>query len=140
MRSTKQYLFTYGTLQPGKAPAEIAPAVRRLRRVGRGFVHGRLYDLGEYPGAVLAKTGPTIAGVIFELPEDPDVLHRIDEYEGYDPAHPEASLFVRKEWPVTFQGNNKKGKCWIYVYNRHPGSAPNIASGDYSKMRNHRSR
>ena len=94
-------------------------------------MHGRLYDLGEYPGAVLSKTGPVIGGLIFELPADPDVLNRIDEYEGFNPAHPEASLFVRKEWPVTFESTKKKGKCWIYVYNRDPGQTPLIPGGDY---------
>ena len=46
-------LFAYGTLRPGHAPDEIAPAVEKLRRVGEGFVTGVLYDLGNYPGAVL---------------------------------------------------------------------------------------
>lgn len=140
MNSTRKYLFTYGTLSPGKAPAEIAPAVRRLRRVGRGFVHGHLYDLGEYPGAVLRKTGPVILGQIFELPDDPDVLNKLDEYEGFDPSHPQGSLFVRKRWPVTFEGEKRKVTCWVYIYNRHPGTAPSIGSGDFSKARNHRAR
>src|SRR5207302_11515365 len=91
--------------------------VKLLRRVGRGSVRGRLYDLGDYPGAVLSRTGPVIAGQVFELPEDPDVLRRLDEYEGFDPSHPEASLFVRMKWPVTLR-NGKKMSCWVYAYNR----------------------
>jgi len=47
------YLFTYGTLKHGHAPDEIASAVTKLRPVGKGFVPGVLYDLGDYPGAVL---------------------------------------------------------------------------------------
>lgn len=140
MNNAKKYLFTYGTLLPRKAPAEIAPAVRRLRRVGRGFVHGHLYDLGEYPGAVLRKTGPLILGQVFELPDDPDVLSKLDEYEGFDPAHPQGSLFVRKKWPVTFEGKKRKVTCWVYIYNRHPGTAPSIVGGDFSRARNHRIR
>jgi len=140
MNSTRKYLFTYGTLLPGKAPPEIAATVRRLRRSGRGFVHGHLYDLGEYPGAVLSKTGPVIVGQIFELPDDPEVLSKLDEYEGFDPAHPQGSLFVRERWPVTLIGGKKKVNCWIYIYNRHPGTAPSISSGDFFKSRNHRVR
>lgn len=34
MNSKTQYLFVYGTLLPGRAPAEIAPTVRRLIAVG----------------------------------------------------------------------------------------------------------
>ena len=49
----KDYLFAYGTLAEEHAPQEIAGTVTQLRYVGQGFVFGRLYDLGEYPGAVL---------------------------------------------------------------------------------------
>jgi gamma-glutamylcyclotransferase (GGCT)/AIG2-like uncharacterized protein YtfP len=130
----KQYLFFYGTLLPALAPKEIAATVRSLRRVGRGHVHGRLYDLGEYPGAVLSASGPVISGQVFELPSDPEVLKQLDEYEGFDPAHSEGSLFVRKKCPVTLQGG-KKIRCWVYGYNRHPGSAPGLANGDFAKSR-----
>jgi hypothetical protein len=47
------HLFTYGTVQPDRAPDEIAPIMAQLRRVGKGFVRGLLYDLGNYPGAIL---------------------------------------------------------------------------------------
>lgn len=135
---TKRYLFSYGTLQPGRAPAEIAPVVRRLRPVGRGKVRGRLYDLGEYPGAVLSRTGRVIVGQIFEVPDSPDIIEKLDEYEGFDPAHPRASLFVRKRSFVS-AGNGKRVLCWIYVYNRNPGDAPPVAGRD-SKSRSRRSR
>ena len=107
--SMKRYLFSYGTLLPNRAPAEIAPVVRRLRRVGRGRVHGRLYDLGEYPGAVLSKSGPVIAGEIFELPDDPDVLEKLDQYEGFDPAREQGSLFVRKKRLVNIDNGKESG-------------------------------
>lgn len=135
----KKYLFSYGTLLPEHAPAEIAPVVRRLRAVGRGKVHGRLYDLGEYPGAVLTKSGPVIIGQIFELPDGPEVIEKLDQYEGFDPAHPQGSLFVRKRSLVTV-GNGKRMWCWVYVYNRPPGSAPALSGGDFSKLRSQKSR
>lgn len=69
----KHYLFSYGTLLPRLAPAEIRPTVQRLRRVGKGFVRGQLFDLGECPGAVLGRSGSPIAGQVFELPDDPEV-------------------------------------------------------------------
>ena len=51
-----QYLFSYGTLQAELAPAEIAPVVRQLRPIGRASIPGILYDLGDYPGAVVGGT------------------------------------------------------------------------------------
>ena len=130
------FLFAYGTLLPGKAPARIAPTVRRLRLVGRGEVRGRLYDLGAYPGAVLGRVSSVIAGQIYQLPVSPEVLRRLDEYEGFDPADPQNSLFVRKRWPVTLQSARKRIMCWVYTYNRPPAVAPRLAGGDFAKMRN----
>jgi len=69
------YLFSYGTLLPGRTPNEIAAAVEKLRPVGDGFVRAVLYDLGDYPGAVLDPSSQQIvAGTVFQLPEDEDVL------------------------------------------------------------------
>ena len=128
-----RHLFVYGTLTPSRAPAEISAAVRRLKRVGAGSVRGRLYDLGEYPGAVLSRTFPSvIKGEVFELPEDQQVLDSIDTYEGFDPGHPRGSLFLRQRWPVTL-ADGRRITCWVYTYNRKPADARVIASGSYSK-------
>ena len=95
------YLFAYGTLQPGRAPAEIAAAVAKLLLVAEGYVRGQLYDLGDYPGAILDSSSPQqISGTIFELPEDPDILSQLDAYEGFDPDAPEQSLFLRVQCTV----------------------------------------
>jgi gamma-glutamylcyclotransferase (GGCT)/AIG2-like uncharacterized protein YtfP len=140
MSDRGQYLFVYGTLLPGRAPAEIAPTVDRLTTVGDGFVRGRLYDLGEYPGVVLDTRGEKIPGKIFRLPEEPEVLKRLDEYEECDATQPEGSLFLRKECPVTRRNGNKKLICWVYVYNPHAGAGPATTSGDFPKSRNGRVR
>jgi gamma-glutamylcyclotransferase (GGCT)/AIG2-like uncharacterized protein YtfP len=133
-RSPKRYLFSYGTLLPRLAPPEIKPTVRRLRRVGRGFVRGQLFDFGEYPGAVLTRSGPPIAGHIFELPDDPDVLNRLDEYEGFDSSNPKSSLFVRKRRYVQLE-DGRRFFCWIYSYNRPVKKAPRIGGAFHSKTR-----
>lgn len=131
----KGYLFSYGTLLPQHAPREIAPTMRRLRRVGQGFVRGRLYDLGDYPGAVLKRRGPLIRGLVFELPDDPEVLERLDAYEEFDRSRPQGSLFVRRRRLVSLQ-NGRKVVCWVYAYNRPTGTASPLPSGDYSKAKN----
>ncbi|MGH9549837.1 MAG: gamma-glutamylcyclotransferase family protein [Terriglobales bacterium] len=135
-----RHLFVYGTLEPAHAPAEIAAAVRHLRRVGSGSVRGRLYDLGDFPGAVVSRTSPSvIKGKVFELPEDEQVLSSIDTYEGFDPNHPQGSLFVRKRWPVTLADGSRM-TCWIYTYNRKPGDARLIPSGSYTARKGSRKR
>jgi len=96
----KQYLFVYGTLTEKLAPAEISATLKKLKYVGDGFVHGRLYDLGEYPGAILGRTGHSkVFGKIYELPDDPAVLRQLDRYEEFFPSNRSKSLFVRNKCP-----------------------------------------
>ncbi|MGA2887297.1 MAG: gamma-glutamylcyclotransferase family protein [Terracidiphilus sp.] len=129
------YLFTYGTLRPGHAPDEIAPAVEKLRLAGRGFVHGILYDLGDYPGAVLDPScKQKIFGTVFRLPEDETILRRLDEYEGFDPSAPDSSLFIRTLQTVVLSKERTR-ECWTYVYNGKLESARILATGRYRKKR-----
>jgi len=113
-------LFIYGTLHPDRAPAEIAPVTRRLTSIGRGTIRARLYNLGEYPGAILADesdpAAPTVSGEVFLVP-DAATLSALDAYEDYRPDSPADSLFLRKEAVVTFDDGSRKS-CWVYVYNR----------------------
>jgi gamma-glutamylcyclotransferase (GGCT)/AIG2-like uncharacterized protein YtfP len=126
------YVFLYGTLLPGHAPEEIAPAVRKLRRLGEGTVHGVLYDLGKYPGAVLDKSaGARIHGTVFELPDDEALLSALDAYEDFAPGNEQASLFVRTLQPVTLV-DGEILQCWIYVYNRDVSGARRIPGGRYA--------
>ena len=91
-----QYLFIYGTLQPGMAPSDIAPAVDKLHPVAEGFARGVLYNLGNFPGAVLnSRSKQRISGKVFRLSDDASVLQQLDEYEEFDPSSPNESLFVR---------------------------------------------
>jgi gamma-glutamylcyclotransferase (GGCT)/AIG2-like uncharacterized protein YtfP len=130
----KHYLFSYGTLQPGLAPPAIAPTVRRLRLLGRAFTYGSLYDLGRYPGAVLHKSGSKVWGSLLALPDAPEILQRLDDYEGFDPAHPAASEFLRMKHSVVLEAGTKTMAAWLYAYNRRPGGAPRIPNGDFDEM------
>ena len=129
------YLFTYGTLQPNRAPAEIASTVAQLRPVGKGFVHGVLYDLGDYPGAVLNPSSKRrISGTVFRLSKDATVLRKLDEYEGFDSHAPDQSLFIRTLHPVTLATGDTI-ECWLYTYNRNPGNAPILTTEHHRRKR-----
>lgn len=118
-----EYLFTYGTLRPGRAPAGIAAAMAKLRVLGAGRVRGVLYDFGLYPGAILdAGAAMEIEGTVFELPEEPGVLRQLDAYEEFNPDAPESSLFLRELHAVKLDSGGTL-TCWVYVYNRDPAGA-----------------
>ncbi|MCA1850265.1 MAG: gamma-glutamylcyclotransferase [Acidobacteria bacterium] len=129
----KDYLFIYGTLMPEHAPDEIADAVRRLCYVGPACVRGRLYDLGQYPGAIIdASSHMKVYGQLFMLPDDLSTLRALDAYEGFEPEDTHNSLFVRERAAAMLE-DGQVIQCWVYVYNRDPGSAPLIPGGDYAK-------
>jgi gamma-glutamylcyclotransferase (GGCT)/AIG2-like uncharacterized protein YtfP len=132
-----EYLFAYGTLQPGRAPAQISDVAAKLRPVGDGFVRGRLYDLGGYPGAVPdANAASKIFGTVMELPEDPGILRqlwrRLDAYEEYDTRSPETSEYVRELQRVELTAAGAL-ECWFYRYNWKPDESRLIASGEWQK-------
>ncbi|MDQ2936382.1 MAG: gamma-glutamylcyclotransferase [Acidobacteriota bacterium] len=130
-----EYLFLYGTLLADGPPDEVAGALKTLRRIGPAHVRGRLYDLGEYPGAILAPSSTTlIQGEIFELPATPFILKALDDYEEFDPANKEESLFIRTKARATLL-DGPQMDCWMYVYNDDPGTAPLLADGNYSKTK-----
>ncbi len=110
-------LFVYGTLHPDRASAEIRDVVRRLVAVSSGTVLGKLHDVGEYPALVTNGCRQPVAGTLFALPDDPDVLRRLDAYEEFDPKQPEASLFRRRKRTVTLS-DGRRERHWVYVYNR----------------------
>jgi len=130
-----EYLFLYGTLLPDQAPAEIAATLKSLRRIGPARVRGRLYDFGEYPGALLVPSSKTIIqGEVFELPSTRATLKALDQYEEFDPTNKEASLFIRTKTSAKLTDGNQVD-CWMYVYNDDPGTAPLLANGNYSKTK-----
>lgn len=126
------YLFVYGTLLPDRAPGGLAEIIARLRPVSAGSMPGRIFDLGDYPGAVFDRAAQTrVHGQVFELSGNEGQLRKLDEYEEYAPDHPKSSLFVRQERPITLP-DGAELPCWVYVYNRDPGKARPVPGGDYS--------
>jgi gamma-glutamylcyclotransferase (GGCT)/AIG2-like uncharacterized protein YtfP len=132
-----QYLFAYGTLRPGQAPAEIAPVADKLLPVSEGTIRGSLYDLGHYPGAVLEpSTAHEIHGTVFLLPEAPAVLATLDAYEEYNPNDPAGSQFLRELNKVALPSGATLD-CWIYVYNAPVDPSRIVPSGIYPTNRPH---
>jgi gamma-glutamylcyclotransferase (GGCT)/AIG2-like uncharacterized protein YtfP len=129
------FLFAYGTLQPGCVPAKIARLAKKLRPLGVGFVHGAVYDLGRYPGAIAdALSKGEIFGTVMELPEDPDFLRELDAYEGYDPQEPKTSEYIRERQTVEMS-DGRSVDCWFYRFNGKADPARAIASGVWSRKR-----
>ena len=92
-------------------------------------MRGRLYDFVAYPGAVLEPSVTTeVHGTVLVLPDDPDVVAAIDAYEGFDPEHPDGSLFVRTTVEATMS-DGRRLTCLVYVYNRDPSTGRLVTDG-----------
>ena len=130
--SNLNYLFVYGTLLRDHAPREVSGVVRKLKPVGAAKMNGELYDLGEYPGAIAAPGKHSkVSGQVFEI-LDPALLKELDQYEGYDPARPKRSLFLRKRRFVTL-GNGRRLLSWVYIFNGVPKGGQLLDHGNYSR-------
>jgi gamma-glutamylcyclotransferase (GGCT)/AIG2-like uncharacterized protein YtfP len=110
------WLFVYGTLRQGHAPAEVAPLLREARYLGAAELVGTLQQVGPHLGLVLdAERGARVPGELLELPEAR--LPAIDAYEGFEPERPARSLYLRTRVTAR-RDNGEEIECWTYVRGR----------------------
>ncbi len=109
--------------------------MRSLPFIGTGSVNGQLYDLGDYPGAIVGENFDSkIFGEVYELDQPKKILEILDQYENFIPGELEASLFARVKEKITMSdGSQMEG--WMYVYNDWVATGKLIESGDYAKYR-----
>ena len=98
--------------------------------VGPGIIRAALFDLGIYPAATPADDGSIVRGELYQMHDAAAVLAALDEIEGYRPAEPERSLYVRERIDVSLDYGRVE-KAWVYFYNAPLGRAQRIESGDY---------
>jgi gamma-glutamylcyclotransferase (GGCT)/AIG2-like uncharacterized protein YtfP len=122
-------VFFYGTLRTGFDRTARAGVDALLKFYARGWINGKLFDLGIYPAAVPA-TDSRVRGEVFDITDPSTVLAALDRIEGYRPAEPERSLYNRVRVPATLDDGQIE-EVWVYFYNAPLGRAPRIASGDY---------
>ena len=124
-------LFVYGTLldEDNKYGIYLRDCSRFY---ATGYVKGKLYDVGQYPAAVLSESGnDRIYGIILQIDGPSDVLALIDMYEGFGQDQPQPNEFIR----IITEAETENGpvQCWIYHYNLSADNLIWIASGKYIK-------
>ena len=131
MSATCSYLFVYGTLL-NKQNEFGAYLNANCTFYADGKFKGRLYDMGEYPGAIFdSKSDGYVLGKIVRLNNTKQVLKQLDYYEGFGPEETQPNLFVRELIPVNTVGGTVE--CWVYLYNLPIDGFRKITSGIYSK-------
>jgi gamma-glutamylcyclotransferase (GGCT)/AIG2-like uncharacterized protein YtfP len=124
-------LFVYGTLldEDNKYGIYVRDSSKFY---STARLRGKLYDIGEYPGAVLAPEGDDfLYGIILEMDEPIEVLALVDMYEGYGADQPQPNEFIR----VLTEAETETGpvNCWIYLYNLSTNGLIAIENGRYIK-------
>ncbi len=127
---TTHFFFVYGTLMKGCQEDWQAEVGARL--VGRGRINAKLYDLGDYPGAVCisSESGEYVKGELYQVKDSELATRILDRYEEFFPAQPHNSLFVRTIAPVILE-DGRREYAWVYVYNQPVDEAKLIPGGDY---------
>ncbi|MBO0933684.1 gamma-glutamylcyclotransferase family protein [Fibrella aquatilis] len=120
-------LFVYGTLRT----AISNPMAQLLRQhgqlLGHGWVLGRLFNLGWYPGATYeAGSAYRVWGDVFQL-TDETILTQLDDYEGIK-HHPDDE-YARREVPVHMA--DEIMPCQMYVFLKANGQQTLIESGNF---------
>src|SRR5882672_4470886 len=129
-----EFLFVYGTLRRG-LPLYPHLDAAKARFIGEGRIVGRLFDLGEYPGATPdPKRFSTVRGEVHELYDPPGTLAILDDIEGFDERRPERSFFERRETDVTLD-SGARVRAWVYFYRRPLLQATEIPDGDFIRYR-----
>ncbi len=137
MNRRNEKLFVYGTLRQGHA---LHPHLAKMEAqfVGRGWIGGALYSLGEYPGAIYsASARQKVEGEIYDLPRPIQQLRLLDQVEEFDPVRPERSLYLRKRVTVRLE-DGRRIRAWAYVLPKRPSNGRKISSGVYAKARHSR--
>jgi len=99
--------FFYGTLMTGFDRRRRAGIESKLEYLGRGWIHGALFDLGIYPAAVPAddtRVWAKCAG----FDDTASVLAAIDEIEGFSPRIPTTASMSGTGYPP----RSKMGESW----------------------------
>ena len=97
---------------------------------GLGYIFGKLYDLGDYPGVIPNyKLNSKVFGKVVQLNALDWTLKILDDYEGIETNAPGSGLFRREKIDVFME--NDIIPSWVYVYNHSVEGKPEIASGDY---------
>lgn len=124
-------ILVYGTLRVGQGAYRTFGLDKSTRHLGTVRIPGSMYHLGGFPGIVLDGDLDGFFADVLEITDEtavPDVLERLDAYEGYRESSPDNSLYLRKEIDVP-----EYGRASIYEINRDMSARPRVQGGDWNR-------
>jgi hypothetical protein len=132
-------LFFYGVLRPDLASGRMAQIVALLGDPRPATVPGRLYAVpdprGHYPVMIAGRRDEQVRGIVMSPGTGfgPRELAELDAFEGFDPAAPERSDYVRRATVATIAGGATV-EADAYWWNRAPSAdLVAIPQGDFNR-------
>ncbi len=102
---------------------------REARSLGPASFRGRLYDLGQYPGAITSEVSEDVVhGEVFELLRPAVTLQWLDHYEGVRRGGLEHDAYRRVILEVTL-ANSVAVEASVYIFQHSLRTAHFIRSG-----------
>ena len=130
MAATSPFLFVYGSLRRGESRHPLLLQAG-ARAVADGTISGKLFDFGDYPGAVkTADRKRRVRGEVYAFADPAAGLARVDKIEGFSPGRSAKSLFVRRLAEVGLDGG-RSVEAWAYFYNRPVKRGREIFAGEW---------
>ncbi|HZI52173.1 MAG TPA: gamma-glutamylcyclotransferase family protein [Chitinophagaceae bacterium] len=125
------FVFVYGSLRSGFQSTAYEYISRYFNFFGDAKVKGKLFDLGEYPGAVPTQEDTFIRGELYIVKNENEfswAIAQLDDYEGVLVEPNEKPLYRREIADIYV--NDAIVPAWIYWYNGNVSDKPVISSGD----------
>jgi gamma-glutamylcyclotransferase (GGCT)/AIG2-like uncharacterized protein YtfP len=124
-------IMFYGSLQRGEPPYDKLNLAQMLDFVQDCTFRGDLRDMGWYPACV--RGNAIIHGGIYRI-RDAGVVDVLDEFERYNPADPEGSLYLR----IKIRLLSPDLEAWTYIYNQDVTGRPVVESGHWLRHKRER--
>ncbi len=130
------YLFTYGTLLSGMGHPMHEVLSRYAELLGPGFINGKLYEVGYYPGLVLSNNVKKIVwGEIYQIQDEVPLFRYLDDYEGCA-SHSRQPHEYRRDLVNIHDTPEHSLLAWTYLYKFPVNHLALIPNGDYLFYRN----
>lgn len=134
MLEESNYLFVYGTLLKDFDSYMSKFLNNNSEFIGKGYFHGKLYEVSWYPGAVLSEdVTEKVYGHLFKILNNKKTFKILDDYEGISETAEYSDEYVRVLINTHLETGDQL-KSWVYVYNHDISKLKRILSGDYTNM------
>lgn len=128
-----KYLFVYGTLRSNSAHPMAEFLRKNASLLGHATMPGRLYRLGDYPGAVYDENAETlICGEVYEIENAPVLFAQLDAYEGVEDLPQQPAEYQRALAKVSFNGSSIY--CWTYLCKQENKALPQVPPNNHKLL------